>query len=97
MTESWQRPPSTIHAGWRYTINVEKHFIEDAADAQVPGIAAAIVEELKGARDYAGADAAGEGLRELEEEFGDAESIREFDFILNELYDWGDRFRVIIK
>lgn len=97
MGEIWQRPPSTIHAGWRYTIPITDNFVEDPTDEQVPAIAGAIADAIKDARDFDREDEAGQALRDIEDEIRDTESVRELDYVVNELYDWGDGFRVIIK
>lgn len=94
--ETWQRPPSSIHQGWRYTISIKDFFVDDPTDEQVPPIAAAVADALKTARDYVIESAAGEDLRDLEGLFRSVDTVIEFDDALGELYDWGDEFRVII-
>lgn len=94
--ETWQRPPSSIHHGWRYTISIKNFFVEDPEDAQVPTIATAVADALKSARDFTLESAAGRELRDLEGLFRSVDTVLEFDDALGELYDWGDAFRVII-
>lgn len=100
--EPWQRIPSTINRGWRYSIGIGP--LLDAFNEDEPGdvkaLAAKIVEALKASRDYLGQGSnarAGAELREVIEDFADAENEREANAALATLYDWGDEFRVIIR
>lgn len=89
----WQRPPSNIHAGWRYTISLgPKPEYGDGFDhAPIPeGVQDRACEALKASRDWSNA------LADIAEAISAASDVGEFDEALSDLYDWGDRARVII-
>lgn len=95
----WQRVPDVVHRGWRYTIELgPRPLATDRFDRDpIPdGTVGRITKALQEARDYS-TEYAREGLRQIADEFNAADNIGEFDEALSELYDWGDRTRVIIK
>lgn len=93
--DKWQRPPSVIHRGWRYTIHLGRR-IEAGDDftfdtAPIPaGLQATVCAALKASPDW------GDELSEIAEAFSSAGNVGEFDEALTDLYDWGDRNRVIV-
>ena len=102
MTGAWQRPPSAIHRGWRYTIatghakKANQTAVDEAYDDAVPAIRDEVLAALRAARDYGMDTAAGNRLVLLTQELQGVETVDEFDDVMSDLYDWADQYRVII-
>lgn len=96
--EHWERLPSSYNRGWRYSIDTGVAIdTDDVGDEDVPAIGAKIAAALRLARDWGKDRPVGHELLRLANEFEDVRTVDEFDELLDELYDWGDEHRVIIR
>ena len=77
---------------WRYTCDIKQHFPErafrDSADFRASRDA--VVAELKRAEDYE----TDELLQEVVYLLATSENVIEFNYYLDDLYDWADARRV---
>lgn len=98
--ETWRREPDAINRGWRYTIETGKPDGIEAADTideDVPPIAQRTAAAVRACRDFARADQIGDDIREIADAFDAARTTDEYNEVLDDLYDWGDMWRVIVK
>lgn len=89
----WLRRPDAIHRGWRHTISLGPRRFQIDDDSPVPKeIVARVVAAIKSSPDWPR-----HGLNEIVDEFEMADTVDDFDGALEQLYDYGDDQRVIIK
>lgn len=88
---SWQTPPSAIHRGWRYTIDLTApRELYDAGEIDVAELGKRVATALAESLDFREID-------DLIDRFRDTAGVDDFDDDLEELYNWADEARVIVR
>lgn len=93
----WLRPPNPIRHGWRYTLRIaEDRIIPDDDPSQFPAAGKIIYDRCAKAPDWGLGDTCADELQFAAESIREVEDPDEFDAAMADLYDWADKYRVIV-